>query len=574
MTKFLELKKNCKKSTEGFMKYRMALLGDSATQFISVAIKGMAWENRIDLNMFEADYDQIKAQILDPESELYAHKPQMVMIYMCSERLYERFCQTDINSRAVFAQEILKEITGYWDVIHSYCNSSILQCSFREIDDRVFGNYAALTECSFYFQIKKLNYLMYEAMQKTNNIFNLSLDSLFAKYGENLVFSTKMYYSAKMTLSEEILPIVAKQVVDIVKATMGQIRKCIICDLDNTLWGGVIGDDGLDRIEIGEYRKGRVFNDIQYWLRELRNRGILLVVCSKNELDAATLPFKEHPEMILKMEDFAMFVANWENKADNVKKIIQELNLGADSFVFFDDNKFERENVKSFIPEVTVPELPERPEQFLVTLKELNLFETITYSEEDLHRSNQYRTEVTRKEAMTKYSNYEDYLASLEMKAEVKPFDEFFLPRIAQLTQRSNQFNLRTIRYTELELVQLMEDSKYITQYYTLKDKYGDYGVVSVVILERQDADNLFIHEWLMSCRVLKKGLEEFIVNKMVAVAKENGYKILFGEYIKTPKNQMVKNLYDNMGFTNIKDGLYSVKLEDYVNKNTMISEV
>lgn len=573
MLKFLDLKKNCKKSTEGFIKYRFALLGDSATQFLSIAIKGMAWENAIELDMFEAGYNQIKTQVLNPNSELYAHSPQMVMIYMCSELLAERFYQTDIEERSIFAKKIVDEITEQWDIIHSHCNASIIQCSFREIDDGVFGNYAALTEHSFYFQIKKLNYLMYEEMQKRKNIFNLSIDGLYAKYGENMMFSTNMYYSAKMTLSEDILPIIAKQVLDIVKASIGQVRKCVVCDLDNTLWGGVIGDDGLEKIEVGEYKKGRVFADIQYWLKELRNRGILLVVCSKNEKETAMLPFTEHPDMILKLEDFAMFVANWENKADNVKDIIKQLNLGSDSFVFLDDNKFERENVKAFIPEVTVPELPESPEQYLSFLKELNLFETITYSEEDLHRSDQYRTEATRKEQQARYSNYDEYLENLEMKAAVKPFDKFFLPRIAQLTQRSNQFNLRTIRYTEKELVEIMNNPKYITQYYTLKDKYGDYGVVSVVILERKDQDNLFVHQWLMSCRVLKKGMEEFIVNKMVTVAKKNGYKYLSGEYIKTPKNQMVECLYDNMEFNNLGNGIYCLDTEKYVYKNIKICE-
>ena len=471
--KFAELEKNCKKSTDTCTDfYSLAILGNCATQHLAKAIKGYAYEEKIALHVFDADYNQIDAQVMDNNSELYQMTPDFTLFWLCTEKLYEAFCQS--TNRSDFANQIIMYLEGYWNRVNQQYKTTILQFNFTQIDDRIFGNYGNKTQDSFLFQIRKLNYLLMEKCTQYKNVFIIDIEYLQQIYGEDGIKENKMYYIAKMPLSTKILPEVAKQTIDVIKAMKGKMKKCVILDLDNTLWGGVIGDDGLENIQIGELGLGHAFSEFQMWLKELQKRGIILAVCSKNEEVVAKEPFLHHPEMVLHMEDIAMFVANWEDKASNIKKIQDTLNIGMDSIVFFDDNPFERNLVKSMIPDITVPDLPEDPSQYLEYVKLLNLFETAAYSETDKNRTKQYQEEIGRVNLQKQFSSYSEYLESLEMVAEAKPFDKFHFSRIAQLTQRSNQFNLRTVRYTEQEIEQLAKEKEYLTLYFTLKDKFGD----------------------------------------------------------------------------------------------------
>lgn len=334
---------------------------------------------------------------------------------------------------------------------------------------------------------------------------------------------------------------------------------------------GVVGDDGLDGIQIGELGIGKAFAAFQTYLKELTKRGVILAVCSKNDEDKAKEPFIKHPEMVLRLEDIAIFVANWEDKASNIRYIQKTLNIGMDSMVFFDDNPFERNLVSSMIPEITVPEMPEDPADYVSFVQRSNLFETISFSKDDSKRTKQYREEAGRVQLQASFSSYEDYLKNLEMVGQALPFDTFHYPRIAQLTQRSNQFNLRTIRYSEEDIKNIALDDNYVTRYFTLKDKFGDHGLISVVIMKKEE-EALFVDTWLMSCRVLKRGMEEYIMNSIVAAAKEAGYDKLRAQYIKTPKNSMVEHIYDNMGWKALDDGNYELEVGNYENKKTYIN--
>ncbi|MCI9051522.1 MAG: HAD-IIIC family phosphatase [Lachnospiraceae bacterium] len=570
--KFAELEKNCKKSTDTCTDfYSLAILGNCATQHLAKAIKGYAYEEKIALHVFDADYNQIDAQVMDNNSELYQMTPDFTLFWLCTEKLYEAFCQS--TNRSDFANQIIMYLEGYWNRVNQQYKTTILQFNFTQIDDRIFGNYGNKTQDSFLFQIRKLNYLLMEKCTQYKNVFIIDIEYLQQIYGEDGIKENKMYYIAKMPLSTKILPEVAKQTIDVIKAMKGKMKKCVILDLDNTLWGGVIGDDGLENIQIGELGLGHAFSEFQMWLKELQKRGIILAVCSKNEEVVAKEPFLHHPEMVLHMEDIAMFVANWEDKASNIKKIQDTLNIGMDSIVFFDDNPFERNLVKSMIPDITVPDLPEDPSQYLEYVKLLNLFETAAYSETDKNRTKQYQEEIGRVNLQKQFSSYSEYLESLEMVAEAKPFDKFHFSRIAQLTQRSNQFNLRTVRYTEQEIEQLAKEKEHLTLYFTLKDKFGDYGLISVVVLDKQPENTLFISEWLMSCRVLKRGMEEFILDEIIRTAEENGFKKVIGEYIRTPKNNMVSELYKKMGFHEVEKDRYEVNVTEYEKHKTYIQK-
>lgn len=568
--KSLNKLKKLSKAKPNSPEIRAALLGDTATQLLAAAITGASADKGMNLNIYEAEYDQIFSEIIDDSSRLYSFKPEYVIIYMSSEKLYDKFCQTPLPDRAGFADAQMANLKGQWDKINSVIRTRIIQMNFAENDDRAFGNFGSKTEFSYIFQLRKLNYLMEEQAAADKNLYISDLSGIQNIYGRETLFSDKYYYSARLAVSVEGLPMLATGIADIISALSGKFKKCVVLDLDNTLWGGVIGDDGIDNIQIGELGTGRAFSDFQKWLTELKNRGILLAVCSKNNEDAAKEPFEKHPEMVLRLSDFAIFVANWNDKASNIKYIQQTLNIGMDSMVFIDDNPFERNLVREMIPEITVPELPEDPALYLSFLKKENLFETGSYSAGDSDRTQQYRAEAQRVQLQQSFGSIDDYLQSLEMTGKAAPFDSFNIPRISQLTQRSNQFNLRTVRYTEGEIADIAASDNYITLYFTLKDKFGDHGLISVVILEKQEND-LFIDTWLMSCRVLKRTAEEFIINTVVRTAKEKGFSRITGEYIPTAKNKMVADIYEKLGFSPVGENRFEVFTDSFKSNKCFI---
>lgn len=569
---YLQLKKNCTRSPETPDGVRFALLGDCATQLLATAIRGYALEMNLSLRVFEANYDQIDAQLIDAGSEFYAFDPETVLIYHCTEKLYERFVRTPPEARNAFAEAEIEKTRTEWTRVHHGTKADILFFSFLPMDDGVFGSYALRETSSFPYQLLKLNYLLAEAAHETGNVRLIDLAPIRSHMGYDAFHDPKLYAIAKMPISTQALPAVASRVADAVLARRGHFHKCAIVDLDNTLWGGVIGDDGLEGIQIGELGQGHAFTEFQTWLKELKNRGVMLAVCSKNDEANAREPFLRHPEMVLKLDDFSAFVANWEDKASNIRRIQKELNIGLDSMVFFDDNPFERNLVRTMLPEVEVPELPEDPAEYTAFARMQNLFDTNSYSDEDRVRTERYRAEKSRTELSACTDNYDDYLKALEMKAVCAPFDAFHIPRIAQLTQRSNQFNLRTVRYSEAEISEIAANPRYITRYYTLRDRFGEHGLIAVVILERRE-NELFVVEWLMSCRVLKRGMEQFIADSIVRAAREAGVTRVVGEYIPTPKNAMVKELYASMGFRPLGNGLYEAHVDDYQSHQTFITE-
>lgn len=572
MYSFRELKKAAKGSPGG-KEIRVAVLGNCATQFFSLAVQGYAKLTGLPVNLFDADYNQIEQQLIDPESEVYGFSPENIILWLASDKLYEEFLDLPLKERSAFADTYMQKIEGYWNLISANSRARIIQPNFTEIDDKVLGQYSCKVESTFTYQIRKLNFFLQQAMARRADVYPVDLLAVQVRLGQERFYDGALYYNAKMTISLDALPYAAKAVTDVLAAMAGKIKKCVVLDLDNTLWGGVIGDDGLGGIEIGELGRGHAFTDFQRWLKQLKECGILLAVCSKNNEETAKEPFVCHEEMILRLADISVFVANWEDKASNIRLIQETLNIGMDSMVFLDDNPFERNLVRQMIPEIEVPELPEDPALYLGFLQECNYFDTVSYAGESADRTKQYQAESARKQLERSYTSMDDYLKSLEMVGEAKPFAPLRYARIAQLTQRSNQFNLRTLRYTEDEIARVAEDDHYLTLYYTLRDKFGDHGLVGVVIMEKVTEDELFIDTWLMSCRVLKRGMEEFIVNGIFRAAKEQGFAAVSGEYIPTPKNKMVKEIYPAMGFQKTGENRYRLSVKDYQEKKIWIRE-
>ena len=547
MKSFRELKKLAKEE-RNVPKMKVALLGDTATQLLVTAIKGVAADRGLSLDIYEGEYNQVERQLMDPTSELYEYDAEITIIFQSTHKLGEYHSSLSIEKQEQLADDRLSFILSLCER-PSFANKKIIYFNYPEIEDTVFGSYANKVESSFTYQVRKLNYELMNLSRKYPNLYICDIAGLQNMFGRRFLFA-------------------ASRVVDIIAAIKGQFKKCLILDLDNTVWGGVIGDDGLEGIELGHgLGIGKAFTEFQMWIKKLKQRGIIICIASKNNEDTAKEPFEKHPDMVIKLDDIAVFQANWETKVDNIRTIQRILNIGFDSMVFLDDNPFERNMVRENIPGITVPELPDDPAMYLEYLYSLNLFETASYSNADKDRTKQYQVEAKRVSLSKTFTNEADFLKSLNMISTVSGFTKFNTPRIAQLSQRSNQFNLRTIRYTEKDIESMAKDPDVVNLSFTLEDKFGDNGLIAVVIMKKQDHETLFIDTWFMSCRVLKRGMENFTLNTMVEYAMKKGYKRIIGEYIPTSKNKMVELHYPNLGFSSINSGaasLYLLDLESY----------
>jgi FkbH-like protein len=530
---------------------RLAVLADCATQHLVVMIKALGARNNLKVEVYEGGYDGIDLEILNDESGLYSFDPQYVIILMSGEKLKERLY--DCDERKSFAGEIIARLENLWDSFRAHSNATLVQSTFVLPSERAFGNYELKVADSAGSIFVDINYRLALAARRAKNVLLNDVDFLAASVGRAHWLDPRMWNMAKTPCRLELLPLLAQSFLDTILASSGMITKCVVLDLDNTLWGGVIGDDGLEGIALGEFDEGEAFVSFQKFLRELKRRGVILAVVSKNEHANAILPFNKHPHMVLKEEDISVFVANWDNKADNIRLVQKALNIGFDSLVFIDDNPFERNIVREFLPEVVVPEMPEDPSSFLQTLAELNLFETASFSDADRQRAGQYREEAQRELVKTRFTNITDYLVSLGMEIRLERFNAFNLPRIAQLTQRSNQFNLTTRRYGEAACEAMMNDRSLAPLTLKLTDKFGDYGLISVIILKSVGQD-LEIDEYLMSCRVLQRGVEQFAMNNVFAYAARHGAERVVGHYIPTTKNDMVRDFFKTFGFEKISE--------------------
>ena len=576
MNTLQELKRSLKGDLSGLPKIKLALVGDTATQLLATAIRGTGVVRGYNIDLFEAEYNQVEQQMLIPTSDLHQFDADFIVVFQSTHKLGEHHSLLPAEKQLALADDRLNFVASICEN-PALLGKKIIYFNYPEIGDTVFGSYANKVESSFTFQVRKLNYELMLLSEKYQNLFICDIAELQNKFGRDKMFAPNTYTSTEMVFRMDVLPYVASRVLDIVCAIKGQFKKCLILDLDNTLWGGVIGDDGLEGIQLGHgLGIGKMFTEFQMWIKKLKQRGIIICVASKNNEETAKEPFEKHPDMVLKLDDIAVFQANWETKVDNIRTIQQILNIGFDSMVFLDDNPFERNMVRENIPGITVPELPEFPEDYLEYLYSLNLFETASYSNLDKDRTKQYQVEAQRVSLSKTFTNEADFLKSLNMISTVSGFTKFNTPRVAQLSQRSNQFNLRTVRYTDADIEALANDPDVIDLSFTLEDKFGDNGLIAVAIMKPLDKETLFVDTWFMSCRVLKRGMENFTLNTMVAAAKAKGYKRIIGEYLPTPKNAMVAEHYPQLGFKKIESAVTSqweLIIDEYNNKECYIAK-
>lgn len=563
MESFKELISHLKLETKALRKIKISVLGDSSTQHLVKALKATGVKSEIDFDIYEADHNEIDIQLLSSNSNVYQHESEFIIIIRSAIKLRKQYLKLESSDQKVFADSIVENYKDYISAISEYSSSKIVIVNFGELPDMVFNNYANKVKSSWLYQSRSLNLRLMDLACESGNVFICDLAALQNHEGLKNCFDPRLYVRADLWTQLNFLPRIANSIQNIINASIGKFKKCLILDLDNTTWGGIIGDDGIEKIQIGSLGLGKAFTELQLWAKNLKNRGIILCVCSKNTESVAKEPFEHHPDMVLSLDDISVFVANWENKADNIRYIQTILNIGFDSMVFLDDNPFERNIVREELPEVLVPELPKDPAEYIPFLQQFNFFETTSFSALDKDRTKQYQSESNRVKHKTKFTSVSDYLKGLEMVAICQPFDQFNVPRIAQLTQRSNQFNLRTIRYTEKDVQSIMNSSRHKTLYISLKDKFGDYGLISVIILEALNTQEIFIDTWIMSCRVLKRDVEKFVLNEIVKLAQKNGFSEVVGQRIPTKKNVLVEDHYKQLGFI-LKEDKWYLSVDDY----------
>ena len=552
METFNQLRKNLKSKTTDFKVIKLALLSDNSDAFIAEAIKASGIKNKLLIDIYNSNFDQIDMNILVEESKLYEFKPDFVYINFSTQKILEKFYQSSLKDRNKFNKVFILHLNNLINRVFNKTNSKIFINNFNEIDDKVFGNLSNKTTNSFLYQLRKINFLLMETAQKKTDLFIIDFLSLQIQLGNKNVISRRLYLNTSMSYKIDFIPYISKAIVDVILSNIGYFNKCLILDLDNTLWGGVIGDDGLSNIELGETAIGRSYSEFQRWILELKNRGIILCVCSKNDIENAIKPFKNHPNMLIKKSDISIFIANWDEKTKNIKKIKSLLNIDYNSIVFIDDNPLERDLAKLKIPSLTVPNLPKDPAEYLPYLKSLNLFETNTFDEDDKNRNQYYIEEIKRDELKINFKTQNEYLKHLKMESSLINLKQSNINRVYQLLMRTNQFNMTDRRYSIKDLNTFINKKNLYNINFDLKDRYGNYGIVSSVFLKR--VKNIFyIENWIMSCRVFNRQFETFIIKQIIFLTSKEGGRKIIGNYIETKKNRLIKNLYKKMKFNPIK---------------------
>lgn len=529
---------------------KIAILGSSTTSFLVPVLRALCLRDRINAEFHEAPYGSIEQEVWSEKSGLADFRPGIVLF---ATHWRDLGLETVTKDEQSWVAQFLEERKQQWSRLTERFACQIIQPSVDYPAHESYGRLAGTLPGGRTRLIDTLNLRMREAAFP--NVSVLDAAAVQRDVGNQRWQDDLAWVRYRQHPSLEALPDLAESYVAIVRAVLGMARKVLVADLDNTLWGGIIGEDGIDGIKIGpDSHEGEAYLAVQQYLLELQCRGILLAVCSKNNPEDARLPFLRHPQMVLKLEDFAAFRANWEDKVTNLRAIAQELCLGLDSFVFLDDNPVECEWVRSQLPEVAVVEVGNPPLSTLRRLDRARYFEALSLSGEDLARADQYRVEAQRKTLFSSSVSLHDFLEKLQMEAAVEEVTAKNLARVTQLVNKTNQFNLTTRRYTEAQVRQIAEDPSCWIRAFRLADRMGSYGLIGVLICRPSQGAAWEIDTWLMSCRVLGREMEKFMLDRLIEAASQRGISHIEGTYLPTAKNGLVKDLYDLLGFDRVKE--------------------
>jgi FkbH-like protein len=535
--------------------FRLGLLGSGTLDLLVPLLVASAARHGLLLECIQGDYGQIVQEALDPDSRINTACPDAVLLAIDHRDLPLRFIAGDIEAERADIDSALAHINTLRSGIRTHSKAICIVQTVASPPESLFGGLDRRVPGTRRRVIDELNRRIANSIDGTQDLL-LDVASLAENVGLGTWHSPALWNIAKLPFDNSCMPIYADHVARLLAALRGRSRKCLIVDLDNTIWGGVIGDDGIEGIKIAQGDPvGEAYLAVQQLALTLRGRGIVLAVSSKNTDDVARTPFRDHPEMLLKEDHFAIFQANWNDKATNIKAIADGLSLGLDAMVFLDDNPVERGLVRQVLPQVAVPELPDDPAWYARTLAAAGYFESIAFSSEDRERAEMYQSNAQRVALLKQAGDVDAYLASLNMEITFSPFDRIGRARISQLINKSNQYNLTTRRYSEADVAAAEDDPDVFTLQVRLVDRFGDNGMISVVICRPnvariQNGSTWEIDTWLMSCRVLGRKVEHMVLQEILMQARRAGIQTLIGVYRPTEKNGLVRDHYSQLGFS------------------------
>jgi len=541
-----------KEEDRSLSSFKVAFLRNVTLDPIIPYLKYLFLEEGYKMDIYMGEFNNVLQDVLDTESALYSYNPNMIIICLKLEAISERMtrCFSSMNQeeRTKDIADNLENINLILTRIRGNSNSMILIHNFEAPVHPCYGVYDYQKRFNQVNTIRNINSQLVELVNRYDNCFIVDLDLLQSYVGYRNFIDTRYWHIGKAPYSREALMLIAKEYMKIVRASIGRNRKCLVIDCDNTLWGGIIGEDGIDGIKLGRTYPGSAYLEFQQSILDLYNRGVILVISSKNNKEDVLEVLNNHPDMVLREEHFAIIKADWNDKVSNIKEIADDLNIGLDSMVFVDDSDFETNMVNEYLPEVKVVTLPKDPTVYRDILNSYGFFDSLTVSEEDCNRGKMYKTELGRVRLKSESISLESYFASLEMEVVIGAPDSFLIPRVAQLTQRTNQFNLTTKRYLEADVERFAKSDNHEVKYLKLKDRFGDMGLVGVAILEYKN-DMALIDSFLMSCRIIGRRVEDVLLRYCIECALRKGMQEIYGHYLKTKKNSQVSNFYQKRGF-------------------------
>jgi FkbH-like protein len=548
-------------------KLRLAILGGYSLYPLHELIEHICDIENVPVELWKGDFDNYISEIMDEASGLYAFSPQVVFLLPSERRCAYTGKLTDPRAaQEAQAKQVVDGLLELARKVNKKTGAEVIMANFMPPARHDPGAYRSRTLGSDWSFRQWVNLEL--GLRAPSSLRICDLEYLSYRIGGLASRDERSWYESKQPCSPALMVEVAREVAHLIISLKRATKKVPVLDLDNTLWGGVVAEDGLEGIELGDTSpRGEAFKAFQKYIASLKERGVLLGVCSKNDYAKAAEPFEKHPEMALRLEDIASFKANWEPKSDNLRIMAKELNLGIDSFVFVDDNPAEIEIVRQFAPEVTTILLGPDPAGYVAQLQDCRLFEPRAITSEDAERTSQYRSDVQRKELQDSFTDMDSYLESLAMEAIISEFTPVDVPRLSQLINKSNQFNLTTRRRSEAEVTAVMNDAQHVGYSVRLKDRFGDHGLISIVI-GKKSGETMHIDTWLMSCRVLKRQVEEEVLNELARLALARGCARLEGIYLPTSKNEMVRDFYSRMGFSLTRENgtgrEFELKLDAY----------
>ncbi len=541
---------------EGIKKIKIAFLSSFTIKGIEEVLTVKCLKSGILPEVYLGGYNQYAQEIIKEDSLLYNFFPNLIIILIDTQALfgenYFLFHQFSDKEKKDFIGEKFNEINSLLVALSEKTSAKII---FHNFDIPYFSPLGILENkqvFGFKEALEELNKRLRDEFKENKKVFIFDYNSFCAKIGKNQLFDERMYYLADIKINLQYLPELVNEYLAYIKPLLSLSRKCLVLDLDNTLWGGIIGEDGFENIKLGPTIEGRPFLEFQKHILNLYHRGVILAVNSNNNIEDAMKVFREHPYMALKEKYFASLQINWNDKIFNIKEISKQLNIGLDSLVFIDDSKANREIIRKALPEVLVIDLPDDPALYVKTLTEINDFNTLEFTKEDKKRGELYNTQKEREDLKKKTVNIEEYLKSLETEATIEEINNFTVPRIAQLTQKTNQFNLTTRRYFLEDINNFLKSNRHFIVAVSVKDKFGENGITGLAIVEKF-LDFWRIDTFLLSCRIIGREIEKIILAYIIGQANKENSKKLIGEFISTSKNSPAKDFYKNNGFKFIK---------------------